>query len=193
MERIYPAYLAKVQKNTDLVKDNPKTLGQLLNAEYLKALNSKSKKYTNLRKLPVRIFGSGDYIPEMFEMFKTFDFKFFIISKTLTEPQMRPELEKILALRNCSSVVLSFDTHNSKNWHLNTDLWKKPKIKFSFTGTHLDMEMQKLANKTYTIFFNTGNKKVDKQASKAFKERCPADTGEMKLQEACTKCHKCWI
>lgn len=192
MERIYPAYKAKVERNTELVKDNPINFANLINTEYSKYKKSKAKQYEKLDKLPVRIFGGGDYIPEMYPFFEALDFDFFIISKTLTEPDMREDLQKLVALPHMRSVLLSFDTHNKQNWHLCQDLWEKPKIKFAFTGTPLDMEMEKLSDKTYTVFFNTGDKKIEKEASKQFKERCPADSGELKLQAACTVCHKCW-
>ena len=64
LERIYPAYASKLKTNDKWSKDNPTTFGLQLNAEYEKKRKSKAKNYKRLDKLPVRIYGSGDFIPE---------------------------------------------------------------------------------------------------------------------------------
>lgn len=61
MERIYPTYKAKIERNANLAKENPGNFAEQLNNEYGQLRKSKSKNYLNLNKLPVRVYGSGDY------------------------------------------------------------------------------------------------------------------------------------
>ena len=64
LERIYNTYADKIKRNDNLAKDNPKTFAQQLNTEYTKIRRSSSKQYVRVENLPVRIYGSGDFIPE---------------------------------------------------------------------------------------------------------------------------------
>ena len=83
MERIYPTYLNKITKNSMIAKNNPQKITESLNLEYKKYRSSRSKKYRRLEKLPVRIYGSGDYLPIHLKVLKQLKFKFFIISKNV--------------------------------------------------------------------------------------------------------------
>ena len=99
MERIYPAYKAKIERNVKWAKDNPGNFAAQLNKEYRKLRKSKAKTFRRLHKLPVRIYGSGDYQPIHYDWMNVVDFKFYIISKTLTLPHMHDELRKVLKLK----------------------------------------------------------------------------------------------
>lgn len=194
MERIYPAYGDKIRGNSDKVIADPRAFAETLNLEYAKAIKSKAKDYDGLEKLPVRIYGSGDYIKEHLAVLQHLNFKFFLISKTLTEAAFQEDLDEILKIPNCTSVVLSFDTHNiARTYKVVESRFKQPYIKFSYTGTVDDILVERdFLNRKFNIFFNIGNKKSEKEASKAIKWRCPADSGELALKKACTVCHKCW-
>ena len=186
MEKIYPNYLEKIKKNVEESNKNPENFTNKLNEGYLWYRKSKSKKYERLDKLPVRIYGSGDYVFKHFEFLSKLTFKFFIISKNLTNKVYSGELNKLLALPNCQSVVLSYDKDNLKNYenHENT------KVKYAYTG--LPEEMPKLTNYKFDTFFNISDKKIDKLAAQKIKFSCPADSGVMKLQKACSYCNRCW-
>lgn len=193
MERIYPSYGEKIEKNALLVKETPVEFAGQLNKEWRKARKSKAKKFQKLEKLPVRMYGSGDFQPEHLEMYKNLDFKIFIISKTLTDPDFEPYLDEVLSLPNVASVVLSFDNDNIKNYNHCKPRFNSDKIKFSFTGDCDDFMVQKeWNNKEFNMFFNTDNKKKAKERSRQWSERCPADSGDIPLKQACTQCHKCW-
>ena len=62
LERIYPAYWDKMKRNSNWATTKPETFAKQLNKEYEKLRNSKAKQYTRLDKLPVRMYGSGDYV-----------------------------------------------------------------------------------------------------------------------------------
>jgi hypothetical protein len=193
MENIYPAYLDKITRTEKMAREKPAEFAEKLNEEYAKHRKSKSKKFTNLHKLPVRIYGSGDYIKEHYEFLKKVTFKFYIISKSLTRPEFREELEKVLNLPNLTSVVLSFDTQNIKNYNALKHLFKQDKIKFSFTGIADDYIIERDFNdRKFDIFFNIGQKKIDAEASQAIRESCPTDAKKLELHNACTVCNKCW-
>lgn len=193
MERLYPAYGDKIEKNATWVKEDPQTFANTLNKEWRKNRKSKAKKFKKLEQLPVRMYGSGDFQPEHLAMYELLEFKFFIISKTLTSPDFKPYLDKVLSLDNVTSVVLSFDNQNIENYKTCLPLFGKDKIKFAFTGDPDDFMVQKEWNeRSFNIYFNTNNKKKAKERSKQWSERCPADTGDIPLQRACTQCHKCW-
>ncbi len=69
MERIYPSYLSKITRNSEKTKtpEGRKEFADSLNSEYTKARNSKSKQFEHLDRIPVRVYGSGDFVPEHYE------------------------------------------------------------------------------------------------------------------------------
>jgi hypothetical protein len=192
MERIYPAYGDKIRRNTDEALASPEAFAAELNLEYQKFRKSSAKDLEGLEKLPVRIYGSGDYVREHLEVLKRLNFKFFLISKTLTEPDFEEDLEQLLQLPNLTSIVLSFDKHNEGNHSGIRHRFNQDKIKFSYTGLVPEFSEAQSSGTSYNIFFNISNKNADKALSKGFSQRCPADSGDIPLQKACTKCHKCW-
>jgi hypothetical protein len=216
MERIYPAYKAKTEVNTQLARQDPKLFAVKLNQEYNKALNSKSVKFAKLAKLPVRIYGGGDYEKVHYEIFKDLTFPFFLISKTLTMPAYTEDLNNILELPNCKSVVLSYDKYNSAGYLSKKELMQQignvcygfknlvtnntkllsavRKTKRSYTGIPEDFQIQKeVLDRKYEVFFLISDTKSARAVTKkTVNVRCPADTGEIPLQTACTSCSRCW-
>ena len=75
LERIYPAYKSKLTRNTDWAKKDAAGFAAALNNEYRKYRKSSSVKFERLDKLPARIYGSGDFVPEHLEFMKLLDFK----------------------------------------------------------------------------------------------------------------------
>lgn len=191
MERIYPAYLPKVKKNSEWAKGNGKQFAEALNTTYKKLLNSKSKVYRRLSKLPVRIYGSGDFIPEHSWFLIDLDFRFFIISKNLTKPEIKTYIERLIGLENLATIVLSFDNENINNYKGVSGYKDHPKIKFSYTGTADDFEQIK-KNYEFDIFFNINKKAEEREKSAKFAEACPCDSGKLAHSESCSYCSKCW-
>ncbi len=193
MENIYPAYLDKIKKNNSWAKDNPDNFARQLDKEYLAARKSKSKSFERLSKMPVRIYGSGDYIPEHFDFLSKVAFKFYLISKNLTFAGSEAELNRLRQLSNCTRIVLSFDNENIKNYELVKHLYGQDGIQFAFTGTSDDWILQTEFNsRKFGIFFNIGKKKTDVQFSRETKEACPALAGRIPHDNACSKCNMCW-
>lgn len=194
LERIYPAYREKLKTNEFISRDDWKSFASNVNAEYLKLRNSKSKQYTRLHKLPVRIYGSGDYQPHHFKIFEQFDFKFYIISKNLTAIKYEKELKKLLSLQNLTSIVLSFDSDNlDERFKRLQRLRKNDKIKFAFTGLPDEFtELKSKSNLKFDIFFNTSKTNDNKQKTRDHREQCPCTSGLIPTKEACTICSKCW-
>ena len=193
MERRYLSYLNKIKRNNSWAVDNPENFARQLDNEYSKCRSSKSKKYKGLEKLPVRIYGSGDYITKHYEFLNRVNFKFFIISKNLTEASMKDELERVLLLPNCTRVVLSFDNQNVKNYEHVKHLYGKDGVQFAFTGDKDDWHIQTQYNsRKFGIFFNIGKKKVDVEYSKTVTASCPALSKKIGHDKACSICSKCW-
>ena len=193
MERIYPAYKAKIERNTKKLTENPVAFAENLNEDYKKKKKSKAKRYEGLNKLPVRIYGSGDFKPVHMLTLKGLDFKFFMISKNLTTPTLRSKVEELRGIENLTSLVLSFDNANiMTNYNAVKQHYGKSKIKFAFTGLPDSFKDWKDMGYKFDVFFNISHKKEHVAQAKTFKERCPADTSELALQKACTKCSKCW-
>lgn len=192
MERIYPAYKQKIERNENWAKTKPDDFANQLNKEYKKLRQSKSKKYDRLDKLPVRVYGSGDYHPIHHEWMKRIEFKFYIISKTLTLRHMQKELNKLLKLKNLTKVILSFDKDNLKNYKDCEKLYKTDKIGFSYTGMADEFNIVKTSGYAFDIFFNISDKKIEKEKSRLIKEQCPCDSGLLAHAESCSKCNKCW-
>lgn len=191
MERIYPTYKAKIERNANLAKENPGNFAEQLNNEYGQLRKSKSKNYLNLNKLPVRVYGSGDYHPIHYKWMEKVEFKFYIISKTLTLKHMESELNKLLNLNNLTKIILSFDNDNLTNYESCKHLFKKDKIGFAYTGLADNFNNVK-KDYAFDIFFNISDKKVEKEKSKLIKEQCPCDSGMLAHAESCTVCNKCW-
>ncbi|KKM71366.1 hypothetical protein LCGC14_1431300 [marine sediment metagenome] len=192
MERIYPAYKAKIENNVNWAKDNPENFAAQLNTEYRKHRKSKAKNYSGLEKLPVRVYGAGDYHPIHYEWMKKVEFKFFIISKTLTLPHMHNELRKLLKLKKLTKVCLSFDQHNLENYRINKKFFKKDKINFAYTGMADEFNSVKSKKYNFDIFFNISNKRIEKEKSRLIKEQCPCDSGVLAHNKSCSICSKCW-
>lgn len=193
MENIYPAYLDKIQRNNSWAIDNADNFARQLDNEYRKARRSRSKQMKGVEKLPVRLYGSGDYIAEHYDFISKLSFNFYIISKSLTMSSMKKELERVRQLPNLTRIVLSFDNENIKNYDGVKKLYKEDGIQFAFTGTSTDWDIQTNFNKReFGIFFNIGKKKVDKTFNKTVKESCPALAGKLEHNKACSVCNKCW-
>ena len=192
MERIYPSYKGKIERNDKQARDNPSAFAESLNTEYRKARKSKSKVMQRLDKLPVRIYGSGDYIFEHYEFMKDLDFKFYIISKSLTEKHRHSHISKLLKLDLLTTICLSFDLGNLSNYYNLKQLFGTDRLKFTFTGSADEFNALKKTGHNFDIFFNTSNKKVEKEKSRLIKEQCPCDSGAMEHVKSCSKCNKCW-
>jgi hypothetical protein len=192
MERIYPAYKEKIERNVNWAKDNPDNFAKQLNLEYKKLRKSKSKIYRRLDKLPVRVYGSGDYHPIHYNWMEKVEFKFYIISKTLSLPHMHGELEKLLKLKNLTKVTLSFDEENLKNYESNKKFFKMDKINFAYTGMADEFNNVKSKGYKFDIFFNISDKKIEQAKSRLIKEQCPCDSKALPHAESCSVCNKCW-
>lgn len=191
-ERIYKAYSAKLKTNYELALNDPEGFAEQLNSEYAKLKTSKSKANALINKLPVRIYGSGDYIPGHYNFMKNLNFKFYIISKSLTLTTMERQIEDLLKLENLTSIVLSIDSDNKANYGKIANYKGKDRFKIAFTGTNEQYEERIANGEIYDIFFLISDKKVDREYAKKFKSQCPCDTRLIAHEAACTKCSKCW-
>jgi hypothetical protein len=192
LERIYPTYHTKIVKNANEAKDNPTTFAERLNEEYSRYRKSSLKKMDRLDKLPVRFYGSGDFIPEHLTIYKNLTFKHYIITKNLLRPEYRKYLKEIAAIDNVTNVVLSFDFSNI-SWYKDFTQYRGiDKYSFAFTGTADDFSSLKSKDFQFDIFFNISNKQVEKDKSKLLKEQCPCDSGSMAHNKSCSYCSKCW-
>lgn len=193
MENIYPAYLDKIQRNNSWAIDNSDNFARQLDNEYAFARRSQAKDISGIEKLPVRIYGSGDYIPQHFDFLSKVNFKFYIISKALTLPSMKEERKKLNELPNCTRIVLSFDNENIQNYDGVKHLYRTDGYQFAFTGDKEDWLLQTEFNKrAFGIFFNIGRKNSDKEFSAKVRESCPALADKIPHAKACSKCNKCW-
>ncbi len=189
---MYKAYLPKITRNAVLAKTSQKEFAEKLNMEYWKLRKSKSRKMQVLSKLPVRLYGAGDYIPEHYDFISKLSFKTYIISKNLTLLSYKEELIKVLALDTVTKVILSFDRSNISSYTTCAHLFGSDKIGFAFTGLPDEFLKIKQQYPNFNIFFNISNKKSEKDKSKMIKEQCPCDSGGLKLEDSCSKCNKCW-
>lgn len=185
IEQCRPAYAKKIVRNTELAIIDPEKFAENLNNEYKKLENSRSKTYKNIKKLPVRMYGAGDYVSQHYDIFKNLDFKFFIISKSIVDNE--DEINKLLALQNLTGLVLSFDLSNLHK----IKAYNHKKIKYAFTGSADDFDQIK-TNFKFTIFFNTSKRKTEIVKARKHREQCPCDTKLIAHNEACAKCSKCW-
>lgn len=193
MENIYPSYLDKIKRNNSWVLDNAEHFAQQLDNEYLKARRSKAKGLSRVDKLPVRIYGSGDYIKEHYGFLSKVNFKFYVISKSLTLPEFSEELDKVRQLPNCTRIVLSFDNENIGNYDSVKHLYRSDGIQFAFTGEVMDWTIQnEILGREFGIFFNIDKKKKDIEASRKIKQTCPALSGKIPHADACSICNRCW-
>lgn len=192
MERLYPLWKIKIRQNSIKAKETPKQFAQQLNLEYSYLINSKQRKLVRLSKIPIRIYGSGDYIFEHLEFLKNLNFKHFIISKNLTTGSYINEIEKLLQYDyNLTSLVLSFYASNIENYKLITNYIGFKKIKLAYTG--MPDEFNEIKHKyKFNIFFNVSKKKSERAKSRLIKEQCPCDSGLLAHNESCTFCNKCW-
>lgn len=193
MERIYTAYLTKIQKNNSWVSEDPKGFAAQLGNEYRKARRSKAKGMKGLDKMPVRIYGSGDYIPKHYDFLSELDFKFYLISKNLTMPDFAEERQKVHDIENCTNILLSFDNENIKHYDAISHLRKQDRYRFCFTGSTEDWLLQTEFNRRrFDIFFNIGKKKVDIEFNEKDSKACPALAKRIPHDKACATCNKCW-
>lgn len=198
MERIYPAYEDKIWRNAEQITntEGQKQFAQQLNTEYRKARRSDAKAYKRLEKLPVRIYGSGDYMRDHFEWIKRLQFKFFLISKNLTRPDHYDDILKLFGLDNLTTLVLSFDNQNlMQNYAHLKGLIGSDRIQFSFTGETDHFAQWKDMGYHFDIFFNILSKRHKEQAkaAKHSKQACPAEAGFLDNKRACSHCHRCWF
>ena len=192
MERIYPAYLEKIKRNTRKVNENAENFANTLNDEYTKRRKSKSKKYERLDKLPVRLYGSGDFIPKHLEFINKLKFKFYIISKNLTRPELQRYIPILLGNPNLTNLRLSFDAQNMCNYKNLSGYYGTDRVSLCYTGMPDEFEEQKKLGFKFDTFFNISDKKIEREKAKKFNESCPCDAGVMKLQKSCTYCNRCW-
>jgi hypothetical protein len=191
-ERIYKAYAEKLQHNYKWALENPKQFADALNSEYKKLRNSKIKKLERLNKLPVRIYGSGDYIPGHLKFISELNFKSYLISKSLTMKTMVPQIDELLKVTNLVNIVLSFDKSNIKNYENVKHLLNTDRFTFSFTGLPTEFDEIKRKGYTFNIFFNISDKKSERLLAQQFKEQCPCDSGVLEHNLSCSVCNKCW-
>jgi hypothetical protein len=192
MERIYPAYKEKIRKNASWAKENGKNFAETLNREYRQLTNSRSKTLKRLSKLPVRIYGSGDFIPDHAWFLVDLEFKFFIISKNLTTPETKYYIERLLTIDNLTMICLSFDNYNLNNYEGVSGYLGKDRIKFAYTGLADDFKLVKSQGFIFNIFFNISKKALERQKSALHSEACPCDSGKLPHNESCSYCNKCW-
>ena len=193
MERIYPAYSNKINSNYEWALKDANSFASQLNTEYWKLRNSKAKNWKRLHKLPVRIYGSGDYIPTHYNFLSQLTFKFFIISKTLTLKTMKFQVDQLHAVKNLASIVYSFDKDNLKNYkYIHASYFGKDRCKLAFTGMPDDFKLLLEQGYKFDIFFNISGKQIELQKSRNFKEQCPCDSGVLAHAESCSHCNKCW-
>lgn len=191
-ERIYKAYSTKITVNYEQALKSSELFAQELNAEYIKARKSRSKDFKRLHKLPIRIYGSGDYIPAHYNFISKLDFKYFIISKSLTMSTMTLHLNKLLKLKNLTKINLSFDQDNLHNYKNVRHLFGRDRIGFTFTGTHTQLQSAKNKGYKFNIFFNIEKNKKSITFARKHKEQCPCDTKLIPSEGACSVCNKCW-
>jgi len=193
LERIYPAYWDKMKRNSDWATTKPKTFAQQLNTEYTKLRNSKAKHYQRLHTLPVRMYGSGDYVPEHFKFLQALNFKFYIISKNLTPADMHSEIDKLLELNNLTNILLSFDNQNVlANYEATQNYRSHSNIAYAFTGISDDCRRWLEEGYNFDVFFTTGKTKAEQIKAQGIKAQCPCDSGLLTHNESCTHCNKCW-
>jgi len=192
MERIYPAYLQKIQRNTKRVKDDAVDFAKRLNNEYTKARKSKAKQFDRLDKIPVRVYGSGDFIPEHLEFLKELKFPFFMISKNLTTNDLKQYIPELLKIPNLTTLRLSFDDANINNYSPIKQYYNTDRIGFCYTGLADGFAKQKQDGYKFDVFFNISHKHAEQDKAGTHKEHCPTDVGGLALQKACTFCNRCW-
>ena len=155
MEKIYPTYLNKITRNGDMAKNNPNKIIDFLNEEYKKYRSSKSKKYGRLDKLPVRIYGSGDYLPEHYQILEKLEFKFFVISKNIVRTNLIGEIPKLLNLKNLTNLVLSLDDQNILGGYQRIKHYHgADRVSLAYTGMPDSFEQWKNSGLLFDIFFN---------------------------------------
>jgi hypothetical protein len=189
MERIYSAYLNKITRNAQWATENPQGFAQQLNTEYTKLTKSKAKSYKRLGKMPVRLYGSGDFKPKHLEFIQNLDFKFFIISKNLTKPEYYTYISQLLKTQNVTKILLSFDNANLQNYIKLGKLFGKDRIGFCYTGMADEFNE---VTEPFNVFFNISKKQKERAKSRLIKEQCPCDSGVLAHKESCSYCSKCW-
>lgn len=155
MERIYQAYSTKIDKNYNWALSNPAEFAAQLNTEYWKLRNSKAKTWKRLNKLPVRIYGSGDYIPGHYNFLKNLNFKFFIISKTLTLKTMAFQIQALLELTNLTTQE---SEKKEKNYYRSERMFGSFKLSFTLPA---EVDSEKVEAKFEDGMLNISLKKLE--------------------------------
>lgn len=189
LQKMYKAYSAKIILNHKLAKQNPANFAAQLNLEYRKLKNRKHWEF--LQKLPVRFYGSGDFIPEHLTIFQNIEFHSYLISKNLTDINYISYISDLLSIDKITSIVLSFDNDNLSNYGNVQSYFSQDRIQFAFTGMPSDFATAKEKYK-FDIFFNIGKTKASYQEAQVHNERCKSTTGELPTLNACVNCNACW-
>jgi hypothetical protein len=107
---------------------------------------------------------------------------------------MISHIKPLLELNNLTSLLLSLDSVNKKNFENIKSHLGQDKVKLCFTGLPADfLVLEENIKAKVDPFFNIGKRrKADKELGQTIKVSCPADNGKIQLQEACTKCSRCW-
>ena len=192
MERIYPAYLRKIERNTEGVRENPELFAEGLNEEYRKARRSKAKSFIGLENISVRVYGSGDFVPKHFEFLKELEFKIFLISKNLVTNKHYKYIDRLLGLPTVTRIMLSFDNQNIGNYDRVKKYLGQDRIGFCFTGLSDDFQEWKDKGYKFDVFYNISGKQAEKEKASLHRESCPCDSGSLPLQKACITCNECW-
>lgn len=191
-EKFRALYLPKLKRNHEHFRKNAKDFAQALNSEYAYARKSKAKQFVGLDKLPIRIYGSGDFIPGHIEFLKELNFKFYIISKSLTYQDNIQYLDKLFKLDNLTNITLSFDSMNIWNYGNVKKYLNHDKINVAYTGLTDEMKTWKAVGMSFGIFFNTKKNREEELKSRGTQEQCPCDSKLLPRMKVCTVCNKCW-
>jgi hypothetical protein len=140
----------------------------------------------------VRIYGSGDFVPEHLNWIPLLEFRYFIISKSLVTAKLYEYIEKLLCLTNLTKIILSIDNQNLHEYEHVKHLYGTDRIGFAYTGLADDYAQLKADGLITNIFFNISQKKVEKVKSRLIKEQCPCDSGALAHNKSCSFCNKCW-
>ena len=179
MEKIYPAYYAKVVRNGKMAKWQNGKMIKMLNEEVIK----------KQLKAPLRIYGGGDFQPEHMEIFRNIAVPCYIISKNLTLEKNFEFLKELILIKNVTKIILSYDV---QTLHRNRPNIESDKIKYCFTGT-VEQYKEYVENKlNFNIYFNTKKTKAAKALAALIPVACPCDAGCIKHDLACLQCKRCW-
>jgi len=182
MIRIYKSYGEKIIRNGNAARENGKNFAKQLNLEYRKLTTSKNRQL--YQKMPIRVYGCGDFIKEHLVFLSKLEFKYYIISKNLTIDN--ENRERLLKLDNLVMLLLSYDEQNLEYY---TNI-KHVKIKTSYTG-EADVFASRQDFK-FDIFFNIFKRKIEKAKAAKYSAACPCDSGKLDRTRVCSTCRNCF-